>query len=436
MEKGTNSRGAAPDVAAFIGIDWADQKHAVYLAETGSSTKKYSELKQTPEAIVEWVSQLRVRFGGEKIAICLEQSKGALIYALMGYDFLVLYPINPATLAKYREAFTPSKAKDDPTDAELLLELVSQHRDRLKAWKPEDERTRTITMLVEARRKAVDEAKGLGNRIKSLLKMYFPQALDLIGDNPCTFMACDFLLRWPTLKDVKRAKKESVRDFYHENNMRRFDLIEQRLATIKSSLPLTTDKAVIETSVITIRMVASQLRCLVQFIKEYEKRIAETFPQHPDASIFKSFPGAGEALAPRLLAAFGTQRDRHDSCADIQSFSGIAPVTERSGKSVWIHMRWACPKFMKQTFHEFANQSRRFSLWAGAYYDMQRGRGKGHHAAIRSLAFKWIRIIFRCWKSHTVYNEVIYLKALRKRGSSLMDYIANSAGEIPELSHA
>ncbi len=249
-------------------------------------------------------------------------------------------------------------------------------------------------------------------------------------------MACDFLLRWPSLKDLKKARRDTLRNFYREHRMCRDELIKQRLATIKDSHPLTTDKAVIETSVITVKMIASQLRCLVQSVKEYEKRIAETFPQHPDADIFTSLPGAGEALAPRLLAAFGTQRDRYNSSEDMQSFSGIAPVTERSGKSVWIHTRWACPKFMKQTFHEFANQSRRFSHWAGAYYDMQRDRGKGHHAAVRGLAFKWIRIIFRCWKNHTPYDEVTYLKALRKRGSSLLGYIAKDGIEIPKIRHA
>ncbi len=73
-----------------------------------------------------------------EICVCLEQSRAPLIYALLKYDFLVLYPINPKTLAKYREAFSPSGAKDDPTDTDYLLDILIHHRDRLKVWLPDD----------------------------------------------------------------------------------------------------------------------------------------------------------------------------------------------------------------------------------------------------------------------------------------------------------
>jgi len=101
-------------------------------------------------------------------------------------------------------------------------------------------------------------------------------------------------------------------------------------------------------------------------------------------------------------------------------FSGIAPVTERSGKSCRVHWRWACPKFVRQSFHEFAAFSIPWSAWTKAYYFQQRSRGLEHHAAIRSLAFKWIRILYRCWKNRTPYNELLYLDALTRRGSPLM----------------
>lgn len=419
------------DFAAFVGIDWADEKHEACLMEAGEGKRERMEVQQTAEAIAEWVGRLRTRFAGKKIAVCLEQSKGALIYALMVHDFLVLFPVNPLVLSNYREAFHPSGAKDDQTDAELLAELVAKHRTRLKAWQPDDERTRSITILGEARRNAVNERTRLSNRLKSLLKCFFPQALQLVGEDLHTVMACKFLAKWPTLQDVKRAKEETIRDFYCAHNMRRKDVLDKRLELINEAKPLTDDKAVIETSVITVGMLANQLLGLTKAIGEYDRKLEELFPGHPDAGIFSSFPGAGTALAPRLLAAFGSDRNRYDSASEMQRFSGIAPVTERSGKSLWVHWRWSCSKFIRQSFHEFANQSRHYSLWACAYYEQQRERGKGHHAAIRALAFKWIRIIYRCWKERTPYDEQIYLNALKKRGSSLLRYIAkNSEGNL------
>jgi hypothetical protein len=89
--------------------------------------------------------------------------------------------------------------------------------------------------------------------------------------------------------------------------------------------------------------------------------------------------------------------------------------------------RWACNKFLKQTFHEFAGQSITQSRWAAAYYRQQIAKGKKHQMARRSLAFKWIRIIHRCWQSGTVYNEEHYIERLQLTGSPLYKLIENIA---------
>jgi hypothetical protein len=123
----------SPDTcAAFVGIDWADAKHDVCLQAAGTATREGFQLEHTPEAIEAWVSTLRTRFRGQPVAVCLERTKGPLVSALRKYDVLVLCPINPLTLARYREAFTPSQATDDPTDAALQLELLLTHRDKLQ----------------------------------------------------------------------------------------------------------------------------------------------------------------------------------------------------------------------------------------------------------------------------------------------------------------
>ena len=127
------------EYAACLGIDWADKKHDLCLFDAATGKKTRQVLPHTPQAIAEYFSNLRVRYCGQQIAVGLEQSRGPLLFALLQYDFLVLYPINPSTLARYREAFSPSRAKDDPTDAEYAAELLMQHRDRLKAWHPDDD---------------------------------------------------------------------------------------------------------------------------------------------------------------------------------------------------------------------------------------------------------------------------------------------------------
>jgi len=410
------------EVAAWIGLDWADKKHSLHLqAENGK--REHMMLEQKPDVLHEWVAQLRRRFPGQKVAIAIEQRKGAVVHALMMYDFIILYPINPKALARYREAFRTSGAKDDPSDSELLLDLVSKHGDKLRSWVPDTIEARKLQLLCEQRRKLVNHRVALTNRITSLLKQYFPQALDWFGD-VASIQACDFLSLWPTLSAVQRARKETLQKFYRQHNCRKASVIDERISQIAQAVPLTSDPAIIEPLALSVQTYALQLRSLIRAVQQFDKQIAETFAHHPDHDVFDSFPGAGQVCAPRLAAAFGTDRSRWQAAVEIQSHSGIAPVTERSGGSKWIHHRLACPKFMKQTFHEFSDQSIRFSDWARAYYDQMRSRGKEHHAALRALAYKWIRILFRCWKDRQPYSEEKYLAALQRRGSSLVEKIA------------
>src|SRR5215510_4186010 len=180
--------------AAFVGLDWADATHDGCLQAAGSAKRECFELEHTPEAIDAWVTTLRTRFHGQPVALCLELTKGPLVFALRKYDFLVLFPINPLTLARYRAAFTPSRAKDDPSDAALQLELLLTHREKLQPLNPQSPTMRALEQLVAHRRRVVGAKVRMTNRLTSTLKNYFPQALQWFEDKD-TPMFCDFLSR-------------------------------------------------------------------------------------------------------------------------------------------------------------------------------------------------------------------------------------------------
>jgi transposase len=406
---------------AFIGIDWADTKHDICLQAAGSERREFDRIEHKVDEIHDWALSMRQRFGGP-IAVALELAKGPIVYALQKYDFFVLYPINPATLARYREAFKPSNAKDDPTDAELALELLTRHRDRLTALKPQSAPMRTLLHLVEQRRRVVGDKTRFTNRLRHVLKQYFPQTLDWF-EHTDTIVFCDFLTRWPTFVQVKRARAASLKAFFRSHNVRIVNVIEQRIDAIKAAKPLTDDVAVITACRLQALVLADQLRVTLNAIDRYDARIAELAPTLPDYALFNALPGAGALLAPRLLVAFGEDRQRFASAAEIQKFSGVAPVTERSGKKCWVHWRWQCPTFLRQTFVEWAAQTINKSFWAGAFYHQQRDKGASHQAAVRALAFKWLRILYRCWQTSTPYDESTYLNALKKRGSTLINQV-------------
>jgi transposase len=336
------------------------------------------------------------------------------------------FPINPLMLARYREAFTPSRAKDDPSDAALQLELLLTHRDKLQPLQPQSPTMRTLAQLVEHRRRVVGDKVRITNRLTSTLKNYFPHVLHWFQEKD-TAIFCDFLSRWPTLKAVQLARRATLETFFRAHHVRYAEVIAQRIQAIKSATPLTTDEGVIVPNALLVQTLVTQLRVTLHAIADFDTAIAQCAQNHPVFFLFQALPGAGPVFASRLLVAFGEQRARYASAAALQKYAGIAPVTERSGKKSWVHWRLQCPKFLRQTFVEWAAESIRHSFWAQVYYQQQRDKGKAHQAAVRALACKWIRLLYRCWQERTPYDEAVYLQALYHRGSALIHNLAKAS---------
>lgn len=411
---------SSPEFDLIIGLDRSDQKIDVHLIDRHTRKNEKQTLSSRPESLQQWVCGLRQQYPQGQIAICLEQPAANLIAFLETHEFITLYPINPITLQKFREAFVLSRAKDDGKDAEYLAELLLTHCAKLTAWKPEDGKTRLLQQLVVHRRAVVDERTALTNRLQALLKQYFPQALELCGEDLWRPLATGFLLKWPTLQAVQKAKPESLKQFYYLQGSRSQKLIAQRLEIIQQAVALTDDSALLESYALRVKLVCKELQLVVQAIKNYDEQIAIVFKEHPDRDIFANLPGAGPVLAPRLLSSMGAQRERFPNAASLQHYSGIAPVTKQSGGKRHVHRRYLCPKFMRQSFHEYAKESVLHCRWAAAFYKQQRDKGCHHNTAVRALAFKWQRVIWKCWQDRTIYKEETYEAALRKSQSPLV----------------
>jgi transposase len=404
----------------IIGLDRADKKADLCLLETATGQRRAVVIETAPEALWEWLAELRQQHPTARVGVCLEQPAVHLIPFLEAYAWITLHPINPITLQKYREAFVTSRAKDDTKDAEYLADLLLTHQAKLPVWAPQDSQTRAVQQLVAHRRAVVDERTALSNRLIALLKQYFPQALTLCGEDLWRPLATAFLLKWPSLSAVQKAKPATVKQFYHLHGSRSATLIERRLALLAKAVPVTDETAVIASFVLRVQLLARELQQVVRTIAQFDRQIAAAYAAHPDRVIFASLPGAGPVLGPRLLASLGADRERFaQGATQVQCYTGVAPVTKRSGGSCHIHRRYCCPKFQRQSFHEYAKESILWSRWAAAFYLQQREKGCPHHTAVRALAFKWQRVIWRCWQDHKPYEEKLYEAALRKNGSKL-----------------
>src|SRR5215831_11421618 len=274
----------------------------------------------------------------------------------------------------------------------------------------------------------VDEKTRQSNRLTDCLKLYFPQILHWFDDVTSPLVGA-LLERWPSLDQLQRAHPGTLRKFFADYNCRSAECIQERIDAIYAAVPATNDAAVREAGAMTARELLALLTTLRSSITAFDRRIAELVAAHPDGALFASLPGAGPVLVPRLIVAFGTRRERYDSAFEVQCYSGIAPVKESSGKTSWVHFRRTCPTFLRQTFHEFALHSIGQSQWAKAYYQhLREDENKTHQAAVRSLAYKWIRIIFRCWKDNKPYDEEVYLQSLRRRGSLIVGALGLPTG--------
>jgi transposase len=225
---------------------------------------------------------------------------------LSKYEHLHIYPIHPRAAAQFRAALYPSGAKDDPVDANLLLDLLVHHRAHLRRLSPDTEQTRLVQQLVEARRKLVNEKTRQSNRLTAKLKLYFPQILTWFDEVDSALVGV-LLERWPTLEALQKARPATLRSFFTQHNCRRAELIDQRLEQIRQAIPAIRDTAVIQSAVAMVHVLVALIATLRQGIAALDRQIEQAAAAHPDFAIFGSFPGAGPVLAPRVLAAFGSQ---------------------------------------------------------------------------------------------------------------------------------
>jgi transposase len=236
---------------------------------------------------------------------------------------------------------------------------------------------------------------------------------------------CEFVRRFPSLQDAQAADDETIIAFFKEHNVHRLDLIRERIAAIRSETALTDDTATVESSLMVVRSCIEQLAVLIASVHTFDIRIAALMKANSDSEIFQSLPAAGPTMAPRLVVAFGEDREQFKDAASMQRAAGVAPVTESSGNQHWVHWRWACSTFLRQTFVEWTALTIPRSFWAKAYYQQRRAKGSSHNAAIRALAFKWIRILHRLWVDRVPYDESKHLLSLQRRNPELLKFAAS-----------
>ena len=419
MKKATVTREAfdspaTPVISILVGIDWADKEHA-FCVRTPDGKLHSGFFRHSPKDIAEWVQEWIKRFPNHSIDVCIESSRGALINALREFSCVNIYPVNPKALANYRAAFAHGGGKNDPVDARLILKFIEQNREHLTPLQRDSAETTELYKLTTVRRQLVEERVALANRIGALWKDYFPAILELKPSRTYSEFVIALVLKYPTLEKIQQAGKVKLRKFFFGIGTK--EKMEERLDILIKAIPITTDTVLIRTCARQCQAIASQISLLNEVIKGYDEEIKRLVQLHKDYKIVADLPGTSYNTRARLIASLGDDRSRYENTEALQAAAGIAPITTQSGKSRYVNARWACTKYMKQTFHEFAGLSLMKCNWAKRYYEQMIAKGKSKQMARRALAYKWLRIIYRCWQTHTAYNETLYVERLKKTGS-------------------
>jgi Transposase/Transposase IS116/IS110/IS902 family len=389
--------------AAFVGLDWAEATHDLCLQAAGAAPREFLQLDHRPAGIAAWGHSLHTRCNGQAVAGCLARKKGPRVSALCTDDCLGLFPVHPLTVAKYRAAFTPRRAPDEPTEAALQVARLRTPRDQLPPLVPPRPTRRALAPLVEHRRPLVGDTVRLPHRLSRALKHYCPHVLPGLQEQD-TALFCDFLSRWPTLTAAPRARRATLLAFFHAHHVRAADGIAARLQALQSATPRPTEEGVIAPSGLRVQALVSQLRVTWHALTDCAAAMAQRAQAQPDCPVWAALPGAGAVFAPRRLVAVGAQRARYPSAEARQKYAGIAPVTKRRGKKSWGHWRLPGPQCLRHSCGAWAAASLRPACWAPVYYPPQRDKGKSHPAAVRALACKGSRMLLRCGQERPPYE--------------------------------
>jgi transposase len=402
--------------AAWMGWDWADQHHDLFL-ETSQGQTESVRLANRPEPLHVWLKALGQRFGQRKVLLCLEACRSALLPILLDYPFLELYLVNPKSLARFREVFRPGGSKSDSLDCALACQLVKHHATSLPQLVVEDPLTVELTELVSFRRDLVNQRSALANQLTSVLKLYYPLALEMVQQDTTTALAANFVLNFPTLRSLQETPLHQVRRFFLGQGCRLTEGLQQRLAAIQSAVSVSTRAHWNNPNSFMACALADQLKVVVARVDQLEEHIRILAEQHPNQALAESVPGAAAALEPRLMVALGTHPENCASALKLAIRSGIAPRRVQSGNTCLTTRRLAKPQFWHQTWIEFAKCSVLQCSWARDFVEAKIKAGKTYYTAIRALAYKWIRILHACWQQGQIYDEATYLASLRKHRS-------------------
>ncbi len=389
----------------FLGDDWAEAHHDIYLCDEAGTRLCARRL---PEGI-EGVTALHELIGTfcedpGVVVVGIETDRGLWVQSLIEAGYQV-YAINPRAASRYRDRHTLSGAKSDPGDAKMLAELVRTDRHNHRRIAGDSALAEGIKVLARAHQNLIWERTRHTNRLRCALREYFPAALatfETLADRDTLAV----LAKAPTPDAAARLTPGQVRSALRSGGRTRN--IDTRAQAVVEGLrveALAAPEPVVTAFAATTRAQVAIITTLNTQITALEAELAAHFEKHPDADIYLSLPGFGVILSARVLAEFGDDPNRYDNAKSRKNYAGTSPITRASGTRHVALARFVRPTRLADALDQAAFCSLKNSPGARAFYDHRRHLGDSHHKALRALANRQVGILHGCLTHHTSYDE-------------------------------
>ena len=402
----------------YFGIDWSQDHHNLAIVNESGAQVSRLQFEHTPAGFARLDDERRkLGVPAEDCPVAIETAYNLVVDFLLDHGYPV-YIIPPQATNSYRNRTRSSRAHDDDSDAALLAGILRTDRDSHRRWRPNSPLTQRIlaqVRLIETLRRSIHRQTM---QLESVLLRTYPTAVGLFGKltGPVSLR---FLSAYPTAEAAQALTREAFDAFCRAEGYNRTDKLTERYARLVEPVP-PANPAVAKAYTDHVRVLAEVLLPQVRHRQQAILQLGRLFDQHSDAFIFQSLPGAGELLAPALLAKFGDDRARFPAPGDVQALAGTCPVTERSGKRTVIRFRHGCDKEFRRIGQQFARASVRYASWTAAYWDDIRPGCESDSHALRIVANRWLVIIWKMWQDRKPYDETYHLqqRALRRKPRS------------------
>jgi transposase len=391
----------------FVGDDWAEDHHDVEVQdEVGRRLGKaklgegIAGIARLHELIAEHLDQ---DAEAQQVVVGIETDRGPWVQALLAAGYRV-WAINPLQVARYRERHSVSGAKSDAADAHTLADMVRTDRHQLRPIAGDSDLAEAIKVVARAHKTLIWERTRHTLRLRVALREFFPAALEAFAELSAA-EALELLGRAPDPVSAARLTTAQITGALKRARRHHAADKAQAIRAALGAEHLTQPTVVATAFAATVRAQVAILAILNAEITRMQEQVEAHFGRHPEVEIYRSQPGLGQILGARVLAEFGDDPTRYADARSRKNYAATSPITRQSGKKQLVLARYVHNDRLIDALGRQAFAALIASPGARAYYDELRGRGVGHHAALRQLANRLVGILHGCLKTGTTYDE-------------------------------